>query len=293
MMNKFSRLFALLLALSLLAGLGACSKREVESEPPATPAPETSAPDTTAPETAVPETPAPETTAPETAVPETPAPGTPAPETAAPETAAPGTIPENPGSEDYLDRLTFLGDSTTYGLKAYAMLSGGKDTQQVWTPSSGTLTLSNQSWATIVYPATGEEIPIRDAVTAAKPDIMVITLGVNGVSFLTEDGFKSEYKALVNDIKELSPDTKIICNSIYPVESDYQYLADINNDKISKANGWIAQVAADCGVNYLDTYSLLLGADGFLNESYGNGDGIHLGPAGFEIVLQNLRDHAI
>ncbi|HIW16967.1 MAG TPA: SGNH/GDSL hydrolase family protein [Firmicutes bacterium] len=204
------------------------------------------------------------------------------------------TIPETEDAGDaYIERITFLGDSTTYGLKAYGMLPGGESTQQVWTPSSGTLTLSNQSWATIVYPPTGEEIPIRDAVTAAQPDIMVITLGVNGVSFLDEEAFKSEYKSLVSDIQALSPDTVIICNSIYPVESDYEYLADINNDKITAANGWIADVAAECGVYYLDTYPLLLGSDGFLNPDYGNGDGIHLGPAGFEVVLENIRTHAV
>jgi lysophospholipase L1-like esterase len=212
------------------------------------------------------------------------------PASAAP-TAEPSPAPT--ADPDYLDRITFLGDSTTYGLKAYAMLSGGKETQQVWTPASGTLTLSNQSWATIVYPPTGQEIPIREAVEDARPEILVITLGVNGVSFLTEEGFKSEYKALVTDVQSLSPETKIICNSIYPVESDYQYLANINNQKITAANGWIQAVAAECGVAYLDTYSKLLGPDGFLNEAYGNGDGIHLGPDGFEIVLQNLLDNPV
>ena len=265
MMTKRSRrLAALLLALVLALSLGACTKRE-ETEPSASPVPVSTAPESQTPETQTPETQTPESPA----------------------------VSAAPAPENYIDRITFLGDSTTYGLKAYAMLSGGKDTQQVWTPSSGTLTLSNQSWAAIVYPPTGEEIPIREAVTRAQPDILCITLGVNGVSFLTEEGFKAEYKALVTDVQSLSPDTKIICNSIYPVESDYQYLADINNEKITRANGWIAQVAAECGVTYLDTYSLLLGSDGFLNEDYGNGDGIHLGPAGFDVVLQNLRDHAI
>lgn len=193
--------------------------------------------------------------------------------------------------QEYIDKITFLGDSTTYGLKFYGMLSDGKETEQVWTPSSGTLTLSNQSWATIVFPSTGEEITIRDAVEKTKPEMMVITLGVNGVSFLTQDGFKSEYTALVSDIKALSPDTKIILNSIYPVQSDYQYIADINNDKISAANGWIETIAEDCDVKYLDTYSQLVGTDGYLNKDYGNGDGIHLGPDGFERVLNYIRTH--
>ena len=43
--------------------------------------------------------------------------------------------------QDYIDRLTFLGDSTTNGLKEYGVLSGGEGTTQVWTPRSGTLTL--------------------------------------------------------------------------------------------------------------------------------------------------------
>ena len=42
-----------------------------------------------------------------------------------------------------------------------------------------------------------------------------------------------------------------------------------------------------------DSVALLLGSDGFLNPDYGNGDGIHLGPAGFEVVLENIRTHAV
>ena len=129
--------------------------------------------------------------------------------------------------QEYLDKIIFRGDSTTYGMKYYGVLSGGKDTQQVWTPSSGTLTLSYQGFATIVYPPTGEEIPIRDAVERTKPEMMVITLGVNGVSFMDEDYFKSEYSSLVNDIKAISPDTKIILQSIFPVASTYEYLSSI------------------------------------------------------------------
>ncbi len=279
MKKRLTRASALLLMLVMLLGAAACGSTEETSPSPAVEPPELANPDYVPPSTA-PETASPEATPPEIANPNNNDGATTIPRT------------EDAGAE-YLDRITFLGDSTTYGLKAYSMLSGGTETKQVWTPSSGTLTLSNQSWATIVYPATGEEIPIRDAVTAAQPDIMVITLGVNGVSFLTEDGFKSEYKSLVQDIQELSPNTKIICNSIYPVESDYQYLADINNEKITAANGWIAEVAAECGVYYLDTYPLLLGDDGFMKEEYGNGDGIHLGPAGFEVVLENIRTHAV
>lgn len=103
--------------------------------------------------------------------------------------------------QEYIDKLTFLGDSTTYGLKYYEVLSGGKNTTQVWTPASGTLTLFNYATATIVFPEDGQEISIVDAVTRKLPEYLVITLGVNGVSMMDEDWFKTDYTALVQSIQ--------------------------------------------------------------------------------------------
>ncbi len=262
----------------------------------ATSAPETTAPDTTAPETA-PETTAPVTTAPETTVPSEPVDvpvGNTPEEIAAYLAEYPDTVlgvTEDAGQE-YIDKLTFLGDSTTYGLIHYEMLKDGRNTKQVWTPASGTLTLSQASFATIVYPETGEEITIVDAVTRSQPEYLVITLGVNGVSFMDEDYFKSEYKKLVESVQTASPDTKIICQSIFPVARSYELLNSINNDKIDAANKWICEVAADCGVKYLDTNSVLRDSEGWLPEEYHNGDGMHLATNSFTIELNNLRTHA-
>ena len=108
---------------------------------------------------------------------------------------------------DYLDKLIFLGDSTTFGIgvyygKGYTELC---PPSQIWTPASGTLTLSYYNVATVVYPETGEEIPIADAVARAKPEYMVLTLGVNVISFMDEEWFINDYTSLVNIIKEASP----------------------------------------------------------------------------------------
>lgn len=284
----------------------------VESDNPVAPATsestETSQPKTTEPVTAPPETDPPATeTQTETAPPETSAPD---------ETTASGEVdtPSGNVSEDmetflsgypntvlaatedagteYIDRIVFLGDSTTYGLRAYKMLPGGKDTTQVWTPKSGTLTLTQVSFAKIVYPETDEELTISEATAKKKPDILVITLGVNGVAIMKEDYFKSEYKKMVESIQEISPDTKIICQSIFPVAKSYKSLKSINNEKIDAANKWICQVADECGVKYLDTNSALRGEDGWLPENYHNGDGMHLQSNSFTIELNNIRTHA-
>ena len=197
------------------------------------------------------------------------------------------------GGDDYLSRIVFLGDSTTYGLKAYGVLPGQKNTKQVWTPRSGTITLSMAKYVTIVYPEDGSEIPIAEAAARAKPEIMVITLGVNGISFMKEADFKYAYGALVDSILQASPNTKIILQSMFPVASHYQKINSINNVKIAMGNRWIAELATEKGLYYLATATALIGQDGFLPAKYQNGDGLHLNYTGYSIELDYIKTHMI
>ena len=193
--------------------------------------------------------------------------------------------------QEYIDSITFLGDSTTYGLKAYAVLTDGKNTKQVWTPTNGTLTLSYQGFVDIWYPDDEVEISIRAAVERKKPERMIITLGVNGISFMDKEYFISEYTDLVTSIQEISPDTQIILQSIFPIASNYEYQRDINNKKICEANTWILSVAENTGTKYLNTYTVLIGENDYMIDNYQNGDGLHLNEVGFKVVLDYIRTH--
>ncbi len=189
--------------------------------------------------------------------------------------------------QEYIDKIIFLGDSTTHGLAAYNVV----DPNHVWTPASGTLTLDHWSYTAIVYPDTGEEILIPAAVELKKPEYMVITLGINGVSFMDEDYFIETYTALVKAIQAASPDTKIILNSIYPIAASYANQGSINNQKIDTANTWVLRVAEDTGVRYLNSCVVLKGEDGFMPESYQNGDGLHPTGEAYGYVIDYIRTH--
>ena len=222
----------------------------------------------------------------------------PAPEPTAIPTAEPTPEPTPPPTvlgqtedmgQDYIDRFVFLGDSTTYGLAYYDVLPH----TQVWTPASGTLTLNNWAVESLDYydgQGGSQSLSIEDAVARRQPEYLLITLGLNGISFLNEDEFKDYYTALVQAVQATSPGTKIICNSIYPV-IDAQVSSDIGNDRINAANGWIEAVAAETGTRYLNTHDMLTDESGGLRAEYCNGDGIHLNPDGFDAVLQNVRTH--
>ena len=195
--------------------------------------------------------------------------------------------------QEYIDSLTFLGDSTTYGLKAYKMLSGGKNTEQVWTSKTATVSLVDILTKTIVYPKTGKEMSIPEAAEKSKPEYLVITLGVEGVTTLGEEDFKEQYSSLVKAVKAASPDTKIILQSIFPVASSYTEKNKLNNPIIDKANGWVLEIAENENVKYLDTASVLKDESGALNPKYDNGgNGINLNDIGFDAVLQYIRTHA-
>jgi len=205
------------------------------------------------------------------------------------------------GGLDYQNRVVFLGDSTTYGLMPYGVLPGGKTSEQVWYGPKGTLALFNVKTAKISCEAFSESMRIPDALAKYPPDILVITLGVNGVSSLDEEGFKEYYGWLIKTVFEKSPNTKIIAQSIYPISSFYQYQNTLNNKKITVANGWIRDLVSEYynkgkAIYYLDTYNKLLDEHGeYMDLDYKNSasDGIHLNKTGHKVVLKNLRTHMI
>lgn len=187
--------------------------------------------------------------------------------------------------QEYVDKFVFLGDSTTYGLGHYNVVGPN----QVWTPKSGTLTLALWDTATIVYPEDNTEISIAEAVAKKKPAYMLVTLGVNGVSFMDEATFTKTYTELVNTIKQQSSDTKIILNSIYPIAvADY---SGITNEKIDTANTWVEKIAADTGVRYLDSESAIKDSTGAMPMDISNDKKLHMNEKGYERVINYLRTH--
>lgn len=202
---------------------------------------------------------------------------------------------------EYLDKIIFLGESTTYGLKHYGVLSGGVNTTQVWTggkiengiaKTTGTLSLSpNIANAKIFYPDTNEIMDIKSAIKLKSPEYLIITLGLNnGVSYYNEQEFKDCYSLLIESINSCPSPPKIILQSIFPVSRKCAIQA-FTPEKITKCNTWILELAEAYNVKYLNTFEILCDADGYLFESYENGDGIHLNKEGLVAVVNYIKHH--
>ena len=206
--------------------------------------------------------------------------------------------------QNYIDKIIFLGESTTYGLQRYGVLSGGTSTNQVWTGatfsngvpvSAGTLSISPSIASTkIFYPDSGEALTIRQAVLRKSPEMLIITLGLNnGASYYSKEEFKACYRLLLDSISDSFGSTKVILQSLFPVAQSCTIKA-YTPQRIEECNGWILEIAEEYGLKYLDTAECLADENGYLISEYENGgDGLHLNALGLNKVLEYIRTHGI
>ena len=198
----------------------------------------------------------------------------------------------------YIDRMIFFGESTTAHLRARGVLSDGKDTKQVWADASGTKRLSSKLTSeTVVYPPTGESLTISQACALEKPDYIVLSFGLNGLSdfIANKSAYVNNYGKLIQAIQSASPDTKVILQTVYPVCQAGNFAEDVEtlNQYIMKLNEWLPEIAAAYeNVRVADTASVLRSDANALISAYDNGDGQHLTADAYLEILSYLRTHA-
>ncbi len=204
--------------------------------------------------------------------------------------------------QEYIDGFIFIGESTTYHLKSRGVLRDGTDTRQVWAPRSGTINLdSTISSLKIVFPDTGEEMTVGEAMARKKPPRVLLTFGLNGAVTKIKKGekyFRSCYLSLINAIRASSPDTSIILQSCFPIAADMDmsnYSVDSQTlmSYIDTINSWTHRLARDEGLGYLNTAEVLKNSDGFLISEYHVGDGHHLTTQAYIEILKYIRTHAV
>ena len=184
---------------------------------------------------------------------------------------------------DPIASLTFLGDSITAHMASRADVSPS----QIWATKERYLNLdSHITRARIVAPDTGEEERIAEVAARLKPQMLVITLGIDyGVYYYRNDlsVFSKYYEKLLDEIHAASAQTKILLQSVFPVTADCK---SITNEMIDNANVAIRALAEKKGLGYLDTQSVLRDKDGFLKKEYCfSEDGIHLTDAAYREIL--------
>lgn len=188
----------------------------------------------------------------------------------------------------YLDSLTFVGDSRTIGLKAFAKL---KD-ENVFAEDG----LNHEAALTkkVVQLQQFQSVSIPEAVRVTAPDIMVVNFGINGIVWLGLEAFIEGYEKLIDELILSSPSSVIVIEAIMPVSMKYENGADgVTNEKIDDANLLLYELAKEKGLYYLATDEVLKNEYNDLDDTLHNGDGLHYNKAAYDIIIDYILRHQI
>lgn len=195
--------------------------------------------------------------------------------------------------QGYLDSLFFLCDSTLIGLRDYGILSGGTETAQVWTTPTGVLAVADIDESRIVYPNDGSIITAANAAMIVQPRILVISVGNDGIGIEDQYVFIGKYEALINSIRNNSPQTFIICLPLTSVTADYAGDDGVTPERCNEVDRWIQMACEDTGAFYADAVSAVQDLNGALLPEYASANGRTLNSTGLNRILQYLRYHAV
>ena len=190
--------------------------------------------------------------------------------------------------KEYADNTCYIGDSITLGLKVFKILPE----ERVF--SEGSIDPYAAGHNKMVTLPDGRKVTAPQAVGYYKPQRVVITLGTNSVSWVSENAFFHSYGQLIDDIRAESPETVVIIQSIPPVTEEYEsHAIKLTNKTINKFNRLLLDLAAEKSAYFLNTASVLKNERGYFNEIYQSGDGLHHNQASYAVWLNYLRTHAV
>ena len=193
--------------------------------------------------------------------------------------------------DGYIKKIIFVGDKT---ISPISDVITDVDKAQVWSSIDGTLPLDNNiKTIAIIHSEGNKGSSISSAAEIYKPQYIIITVGLeNGVAYCNKEKFKEYYNDLISSIKEASPSTNIILQSIFPISKEAEKAnPNIANDRIDVANEWIIEICEETSVKFLNTAPALKDSKGYLASEYDSGNGINLNAEGYAAMIDYIRTH--
>jgi lysophospholipase L1-like esterase len=133
------------------------------------------------------------------------------------------------------------------------------------------------------------------------PSKIFINIGSNDIGFnVPEATFLANYDEILKQIKKKLPETQVYVMAYYPVntgvnfgESEEEHASlynSRNNEILASASNKVARLAQKYDCEFINVNNGLTDADGNLRSEL-TFDGAHMLPAGYEIVLENMKKY--
>ena len=131
-----------------------------------------------------------------------------------------------------------------------------------------------------------------ETITKGKPAMVFLMIGTNDMNWgIDNDSIARSVRQVVQRIKEESPRTKIIVQSILPTNDCYGLFTGHTKRyaDVAVVNAMLKDMAEEEDVEYLDLYSRFANEEGKMNPAYSN-DGLHLNGDGYLLWKEMVED---
>lgn len=198
-----------------------------------------------------------------------------------------GLVPETTAEdESFLDTAVFVGDYFIY----YADYIGYCEHAL---PVYSTGYDLNSLLSKKVMRLEGEEVTLTDYVASVKgAQAFYIMLSAESISWMDYPTFVKKYTALLDEIIAAQPDADIYIQSILPINqaeaSKRSY--SVTNEKIDQINSYLASIAEEEEVWYLDLASVFKDKNGELPEEMTT-NGIRLTDEAYALWYEYILTH--
>ena len=188
--------------------------------------------------------------------------------------------------EAYFSDALIIGDSRVQSLDLY----GAGSFSQILYGSS--INVSNALNYTCKS-SSGDSISLADALGHKDYGKIYLSLGLSELGWSYSEVFVDNYDALVKKVKELQPQAVIYLVGIFDVTQGKSESGTwLTNSHIAEYNGYIAKIAQDNKVYFINSNEAMTVEGGGLNPDY-TGDGVNLLPEGSEAWFTYFRNHTV
>jgi lysophospholipase L1-like esterase len=121
-----------------------------------------------------------------------------------------------------------------------------------------------------------------------EPRQIMLRAGTNDIhAGKSPEEVASDFRAFVEKVRARLPETEIVFTSINPAPVRWH-----ERDAVRAANALIADYAKSTpGVKYVETYDMVIGADGEIRSELFLPDRLHFNAEGYKLLAERVRPH--
>jgi lysophospholipase L1-like esterase len=187
--------------------------------------------------------------------------------------------------ESYFDKVLFVGDSRTEGLKMYGRL-GSAD----YFANAG-MSVFNL-FDKVVADQNFTAQSLRQLLGSREYETIYLMLGINEVGY-PHNSLEKQYASVVRQIRELAPNAVLVLQGNLGVtRSKAEKQAYFSPESVGALNGLIAALADGKTTFYLPPADIFSDEEGYLKSDI-TGDGVHPYAAEYQDWAAWLKDHGL